>query len=103
MILATVKTENYDGKWIINEIISHHSCCDSDVKRKRNYSTKIMSTTNSVVSSFIQSKERLGIFTAIINMTKESDGIILKNLTPIMWFKTRHRIVYLFTFGNICC
>ena len=69
---------NHDGKWIVNEVISHHSCCDSEAKRKRNYSTKTITTASSVVKSFIPSKKRLGSTQQLINMAKESDGITLK-------------------------
>ena len=31
---------NPDGKWIVSEFFSHHSCRDSESKRKYNYRTK---------------------------------------------------------------
>jgi len=66
-----------DGSWIVSDFVSHHSCRDCDSKRKRNYSSKVISKASTTVSTFLPSKKRLGATQQLQNMVKASDGITL--------------------------
>ena len=67
-----------DGSWIICGFLSHHSCQDCDSKRKRNYSTELISKASTTVSTFLPSKKRVGATLQLQNMAKAADGINLK-------------------------
>ena len=69
---------DYDGKWRVSDFVSHHTCCDRDSKRKRNYSSKIINEASNVVSSFVPPKKCRGSTQKLIALTKENDGISLK-------------------------
>jgi len=69
---------NPDGKWIVSEYFSLHSCRDSESKRKRNYSAKVINGASQTVRNFIPSKQRVGSTLQLMNMARESDGIHLK-------------------------
>jgi len=45
-----------DGKWIVSEFFSQHSCRDCESKRKRNYNSKTINGACKAVSAFIPSK-----------------------------------------------
>jgi len=66
-----------DGKWIVSEFFSQHSCRDCDSKRKRNYTTQTINGACKTVGTYIPSKKRLGSTQQLMDMTKESDGIHL--------------------------
>ncbi len=66
-----------DGKWIVSDFFSQHSCRDCESKRKRNYNSKTINGACKAVSTFIPSEKRLGSTKQLMDMTRESDGIHL--------------------------
>jgi len=62
---------NLDGKWIVSEYVSLHSCSDSASKRKYNYRTKTINGACQTVSNFIPSKKRVGSTQQLMDMVRE--------------------------------
>ena len=82
---------NPDGKWVVSKFVSHHSCRDCDSKRKRNYSTKTISTACNVVSSFIPTKKGTGSTQQLMDMTKASHGIQIKRTQAYKIVKNKRK------------
>ena len=100
-----------DGKWIVSKFVSHHSCRSCDSKRKRNYNSKTISKACNVVSSFIPAKKGSGSTQQLMDMTKASRGIQLKDRKLIKLFRVKetkidaqlHLVLTRRGFANLRC